>query len=288
MIPTSSEFTRNVPVRVLGWEHDEVGGARVELLAAVGSMQIGTEAKATIRQVVIGRQPLDFSHLKKGGLRVGGIVLLRKVVEEADGAVSAKSVETLLHRESDGLAIVLHSAAASIVAPPPGTAMVNECIVAMTGSAAAVTACDEGLMRVKASLTQACQFGRAGLIFTGEDRDGSAAEVIIGGDEVRTPEEILELFSDQCPREVAMMARKARLPWRMVPFFRGEVDPDRSSRISAQRANFDYGVPDELLWTGTNAVLRAYAETWLVCDVTPGTEVQGHVSAVLLDLIESI
>lgn len=283
MIVPASDLP-NIPVRVVGW--DDGGGAKVEVLSNVPPFVLGTSMRASLRPVPIGRPPVDFTFLKKQGLRTGGIVLLRKAADEGDGVVSAKSVETLLRRESDGLAYVLHGAAVSILPPPPGTAMVNETLVAMLHETVKAKAPTSDLASMKHSLTQACLFGRAGVIFTGEDSDGEALEVVVGGDASRTADELIEEFVLKCPTDIMRMARTSKKSWYLVPFFRGEVDPDRSSRFSAQKVNFDYGTPEEPLWTKTNGVMRSFSESWLVSDGTPIVDKPGLQTSILLDLIE--
>lgn len=284
MIPKAPEPTRNIPARLVGWEQE--GGARVELLADTGTLTLGSVAKASLRPTALGRPGVDFDFLRKKGLRTGGIVLLRRVSDEGDGSLSAKSVETVVNRESDGLAYVLHDAAACILPPAAGTSMVAECMIAMAGDAVATRSPAEGIARMTTALDQACQFGIGGLAFTGEGRDGSVLEVVVGGDTARSSGELAEEFIARCPRDVLQEARKSKGSWYLVPFFRAEFDPDRSSRMSAQYANLDYGTPDEPLWTGTNAVLRAFADSWLVGDASVVAEVPGQSAMILLDLLD--
>lgn len=280
----SPEHTCNVPARVLGWEDE--GMARIELLATVDGMQMGQKAVAGPRRVAMGRQPLDFAALRKQGLRTGGVVLLRKAAVEDDGRITAKSIETLVGREKDGLALMLHGAAASILPPPPGTQMVAECLLALASEAVTFKKVRDVAETVKPALERACQFGRGGLILTGEDREGDAVEVMVGGEAELRPEEIADMFVSAVPPEIAHQASRSRKPWRLVAFFRGEVDPDRSSKVSAQRMNLDYGTSDEPLWNRTNAVLRAYVDSWLVCDVTPDIETVRPGTRLLLDILD--
>jgi len=278
------EHTCNVPARVLGWE--DGGMAKVEILATVKGFQMGQQAVAGPRPAGPGRQAVDFGVLRKQGLRTGGVVLLRKAVPEEDGSIIARSIETLVGRERDGLAMMLHGAAASIMPPPPGTQMVAECMVALASEAVECKDIVEGVEAARSAVARACQFGRSGLIFTGEDSDGDALEVVVGGDAELRPEEVLDLFIALCPHEISRQALRSKKPWRLVPFFRGEVDPDRSSKVSAQRMNLEYGTTDEPMWNRTNAVLRAYVDSWLVCDLSPDVETPGMKTRLLLDILD--
>jgi len=276
------EVTLNAIAKLVGWADE--GGGKIELMADVGKHRLGQRFTVHVRQVAMGRQPANFDHLKKTGLRTGGMVLLRKIHDEGEGAISCKSVETVIDRDTSGLPYVVHDAAVHILPPPTGTAMVKECIVAFAAEAIRTKAVSEALVKVKPALEQACQFGKGGLILTGEDRDGDVNEVIVGGVETADAETVLSDFIDACPKEIIQSVRKSRKPWIMAAFFRGEVDIDRSSRLSAQRANLDYGNFDEPSWTKANVVLRAFADSWLVCDASPAIEKSGEKPQLLIDL----
>lgn len=274
----------NAIVRLTGWD-GETGG-KGDLVHDMGALRAGQAVKASVRAVTLGRQPNDFSHLRKAGLRTGGFVLMRKAVAEADGTVSARSVESLLDRESDGLASVLHGAAACILPSPAGTAMVDACLIALAHDAVTVTTVESAAAQVASALELACTFGSAGLILTGTDPDGNAVEVAVGGDRRAPRDEITERFMRECPSSAIAEAERSGYAWWLVPFFHGEVDIDRSSKVSAQRANHDYGSPDEPLWSMTNAFMRTFSQDWLVADVSPVVEGPSSATGLLLDLLE--
>lgn len=274
----------NLPVRVLGWDGD--AGAKVELLEDVAGFRAGSVLRASVRTVSLGRQPNDFSHLKKAGLRTGGFVLMRKVAHESDGSISARSIETLLDRETDGLASVLHGAAVCIMPSPAGTAMVNECLVALANDAAMITSVEEALAKVASATELACTFGRAGMMLTGTDGAGDAVEVMVGTDRRTSAADLAERFLKECPTGALSAAEVSPHAWWLVPIFRAEVDIDRSSKLSAQRANHDYGSPEQPLWSVTNAFMRTFAQDWLLADASPVAEGPSPVTGVLIDLIE--
>jgi len=281
---SSADPSYNLLARLTGWDGD--GGGKVELLEDFSGLRVGQTARASVRTVTIGRQPIDFSHLRKAGLRTGGFVLMRKALVEDDGHVSCRSVESLLDRETDGLASVVHGAAACILPPPPGTAMVDQSLIALARDAVPVTTVQEALAKASTALNLACTFGMGGIILTGSDEAGDAVEVMVGGDIRATGTEAAERFLSECPASALSAAETSSFAWWIVPFFKAEVDIDRSSKVSAQRANHDYGSQEEPLWSRTNAFMRTFSQSWLVADLSPSVEGPCPLTGVLVDLIE--
>jgi len=278
-----SSIGTNVPAIVRGWEKE--GRARVELLAPAEGLPMGSEITVGVRAEVKGRTPHDFALLNKQGLRVGGIVLLRRLRQD-EGGMTARAAEILVMRESDGAGFVIQDAASCILPPPPGTAMVNEGIVAMLSSAVAARSLTEGVAKVLPSLDQPIVFGLPGLAFIGKTRSGDPVEVIVGGDVPMQGNDLIARMLRECPKDVIKESRTSgtsREPWRLVPFFRAPIDPDRSSKMSAQAANLAYGSADEPRWTTGNVVLRAISNRWHICDASPADEPSGPAMA-LVDL----
>src|SRR5690606_6251989 len=80
---------------------------------------------AKTRFVPFNVKPTNFASLKKFGLRIGGIVLLRRAEVVEDGTLAVKTVETIVARESDSFPILLNDAAVCILPPREGTKMVD-------------------------------------------------------------------------------------------------------------------------------------------------------------------
>jgi hypothetical protein len=262
----------NVAAVIKGWV--EEGKARVQLLAPMEGHPIGSELVVGVRIERKARPPADFSVLRKMGLRVGGIVLLRRLRED-NGAVTARSAEILTMRESDGPAFVIHDAATCILPPPPGTAMVKEALVAMLAQGIPSRTLTEGIAKVLPELDQPIVFGHPGLAYVGRTKTGEALEVIVGGDEPSSANDLIARMLRECPSEIIKLSRTTgtdREPWRLIPFFRAPIDPDRSSKLSAQAINLGYGDVSAPKWTVGNVVLRLIADRWHVCDASPAEE----------------
>lgn len=279
-----SSIGTNVPAIVRGWEKE--GRAKVELLAPAEGLPMGSEITVGIRTEAKGRVPHDFTLLNKQGLRVGGIVLLRRLRQDSD-AMTARAAEILIMRESDGAGFVIQDAASCILPPPPGTAMVNEGLVAMLSSAVVARTLTEGVAKVLPALDQPIVFGLPGLAFIGTARNGDHIEVIVGGDIQLEAKDLIARMLRECPKDIIKESRTSssttRQPWHLVPFFRAPIDPDRSSKMSAQAANLSYGTADAPKWTTGHVVLRAIANRWHICDASPADEPSGP-AASLVDL----
>lgn len=275
----------NVIARVVKWDSD--GSAKVEILADAPGFREGQTFLAKVRTVPYGFQPGDFLSLKKYGLRIGGIVLMRKVDVADDGVLLARSVETIVARETDSFAVLLNDAAVCILPPKEGTQMVDRAIVVIglenSKTNSPIADFKKNLM---SDLEKASQFGLVGIVLTGEDADGEVCETMIGGDKQRSAAEMLALFEETVPSAMIDEASYSKVPWRVAPFFEIEIDPDRSSKLSAQRLNIDYGQGDELSWTRSNVVMRALGHSWLLCDASAGEDVIRHEAGLLLDVFE--
>lgn len=278
----SSDISLNVAAKVVGWSDE--GGAKIELLVDVDGHKIGERFEAFVRKVSLGRQPSNFAHLRKIGLRTGGYVLLRKAVFEQNGTMSCKSVDSVIDRTDRSIPFIIRDAAVHILPPPTGSAMVKECLVAFPSPVRTKVSLPQALASVRESLSQACEFGRAGLLLTVEDRDGDIIEVRIGGDEELDADEIIAIFKQECPPEIASEIKKAKTKSTIAPYFVGEVDIDRSSRLSAQRANLAYGDLNAPSWSRVNVVMRALGDSWLVCDASPLAEKVGDAPGLLIDV----
>lgn len=263
----------SVPARVLGWEDD--GRARVALLAPAHDRQIGSVLVVGPRPDAKGRRPIDFAGLNKQGLRIGGIVLLRRLKLSSEGS-TARAIEALIMRESTGAPFVVQRCAACILPPPDGTAVVGEALIAMLENDIAVRTLSEGVVRLPDVLDQPSVFGFPGVLFHGYARNGEPMETMVGADRRTSVSELVARVLREVPKETIKESRTSgtnREQWRMTPLFRIPIDPDRSSKLSAQAANFAYGSFDAPRWTLGGAVLRSAGDTWLLADASPCEEV---------------
>jgi len=262
----------NVPALITGWDKD--GKAKVELLASAEGYPIGSTVSVGIRPDPKGRTTPDFTVLNKQGLRLGGMVLLRRMRRDGD-LVTAKAAEILMLREADGAPFVIHNAATCLLHPPTGTAMVREALVAMFSVAVPARSLSEGITKLYDTLDQPGIFGLPGLFFFGRTKEGEPIELKVGGDRPMASKEMLARLLQECPKDIIQKSRTTgtnRKPWTIVPFFRAPVDPDRSSKISAQFVNHSYGSEERPAWTRGNVVLRAITDKWHVCDASPADE----------------
>ena len=144
----------------------------------------------------------------------------------------------------------------------------------------------EGLSKVLPNLEQPGIFGLPGLAFVGRTRAGEPVEVIVGGDRPMQANDLIARVLRECPKDIIKESRTSgttRKPWCLIPFFRAPVDPDRSSKMSAQAANLAYGTAGEPRWTTGHVVLRAIFDKWHICDASPADEPVGGTSP-LVDL----
>jgi hypothetical protein len=271
-LPAHAHPGTNVPAIVRGWEKE--GRARVELLAPAEGLPIGSEFVVGLRPDPKHRTPIDFAFLNKQGLRVGGIVLLRRLRASEEG-MSARAIEILKLKESDGASFVIQDAASCILPPLPGTAMVSEALVTMLSSAISARTLTEAIAKMVGNLDQPSLFGLPGLAYHGRTKAGEAVEVIVGGDAPMKGDELIARLLRECPKDVIKESRTSgtnREPWRLVPFFRAPIDPDRSSRMSALAANLAYGSAATPCWTPGIVVLRTISDHWSICDATPADD----------------
>lgn len=280
--------TKSSPNVIVRLEKFELHGeAKVEIVAESAGLQPGDIYTVRVRTVSSGFQFGDFKVLKKHGLRPGGIVLLRRVEIEDAKHLSARSIETIVAREEGSFPTLLTNSAVCILPPKSGTMMVDRAYVVIGLNKSSVVDLDTHLSgRLKMELDRACQFGFAGVIVTGEDADGDVVETIIGGDQQRTVDEVIELFKEKLPSSIVDAISDGADGWHIAPFFQIQIDLERTSTFSAQRTNIEYGSDDELSWTKSNVVLRALGRTWFLADASSGDDVVKHEAGLLLDIIE--
>ncbi|MTH96691.1 hypothetical protein [Roseibium sp. RKSG952] len=260
--------TYTVPGRVVGWADD--GGARVVVLSDAPGLPL-REYLVRVQKPIMGRKIPNFEGLKKKGLRTKGMVLLRKAVLSGD-VLEAKEVEILTPKDAEDNAFIFQEAACSIFPPSEGSQIATRARVAILSDAIVTETFTTGLAHVQTKLDQAGLFGHVGVIFAGRMKDGAYRELRFGGDEERTPKEIVKMLFANCPKDVIKESRTSgnkRERWVMVPFFEAEIAQTRASKLSAQRQNLDYGTPDAPKWTSGHAIMRIEQGEWKIADTTP-------------------
>lgn len=269
----------NIIARLKGWGDE--GSAEVEILVDEAPFHLGERYHVEVRS----RMSVKFDVLRSKGLRVGGLVLLRKAIQESSEVLSCKSAEAITQRETDGYTVIHHRAAVCILPPPPGVLQtVNECLIALGAGQVKVKFINDALIALRPSIEDACQLGKAGIILTGEDASGEITEVMIGGKKQQTADELINEFTDRCPRSAMQDQLKSKKTWKMVAFVRVGIDVERASKISAQRMNFEYlGTGTEFNWSKANVVLREAGGVWSVCETTPPRDSGPDVVGILLD-----
>ena len=274
----------NIPCRLVGWASE--GAGRVELLSQCGDYDIGSVMTVTVRPNPKAKT-FDFDYFRKNlGLRAGGIVLLRRLRIEDDSHASIREMDVLLARDTFGPAFVVQNAAVSILPPPPNTRLVDRALVAMPDEGLRIRTLKEGAAQSEAGLKQAATFGLPGLVLTGEDADGEVIEIILGGEEGVSIADVLYSLEKGLDGEIASLVKTAYPKWHLVPFFMAKVDPDLNSKVSAQRANLDYGDGEIFSWTRSNCVLRAFGDAWLLADASIIHDGSDREALPLLDLLD--
>jgi hypothetical protein len=266
---TAQNLGDNAPATVVGWAKD--GGARVEFLSSTPHVPLGSTLTVHVRPDPRSKFPIDFSYLQKQGLRTGGVVLLRRLLK-ADGEWTVRYVEPVVNREAHGRIFVMQGAGACILPAPAGKMVVDHCLVAPFRDSFPVRTLSEGMAKVSTALDQPCLFGEPGLLFTGRMRDGSLAEFSIGGEGPAKPMDLLSRLVAECPKDIIEEARTTgtkRTPWRLVPFFKAPIPPERKSRMSAIATNHPYGSLERPQWTTANVVMAVYDGRWHAADATP-------------------
>jgi hypothetical protein len=261
----------DVPATIRGWESE--GRAKVELLARTEELTLGQIVTVGIRPDGKGRKASDFSFHNKQGLRLGGIVVMRKLRLE-EGAATCRSVEPITMRDNDGATFVMQEAAVCILPPPPGTAMVKEALVAMLGEAMPARSLSEGVSKILPQLDAPAVFGNPGLAYFGRLKSGDPVDVLVGAEPGTTlsPNELVSRMLTGCPKDIIKDSRTSgtsRQAWTVCPIFRVPVDPDRSSKLSAQAINLSYGTAEDASWTRGIVILRTVANRWHLCDASP-------------------
>jgi hypothetical protein len=290
---SESDIEVNVPARVKGWAPE--GGASLEFLSRVGIHDIGTIMTVTLRPNPRG-SVFDFDyHKKKSALRTGGIVLLRRLRLGDEGTATIRSLDVLMENDKYGTPYVVQGAAVSLLPPPnPGRSdMVEEAVIAMVKDGIRISSIKDGVKRIRTGLEQAAVFGKPGIILTGELKDGEVAEIVIGGEPDLTIDDIIHSLEYGIDKEIMTDVRTAKSRWHLVPFFKADVDPDKT-KISAQRKNFTpadgesvgYGDGEVYGWTRSNCVLKAYGTEWIVIDTAVISDTEDTEAGLLIDIIE--
>jgi len=274
MIKDKPAQTFNVPAKILGW-YEEVG-ARVEVLVPIPELKIRAGqifyAKLRYDPKKLDKNQVTFKfYYDNLGLRVGGIVLLKKVMLESENSLTGKELDVLFETPRYGQVALTPNAAAFIMPPPAErTEMVEDGLIAVLDDAEQIKgSISKAVSEVRIGLEMASRYGSPGIIVTGETETGEAAEYQVGGTGDLTIDQILASIAPSISPEDTKWLAKSKKPWFLVPFFRANVDPDRAGRFSAQRKNIRYGEDGEPLWTPCSCLLRNPGDGWVINDTTP-------------------
>jgi hypothetical protein len=279
--------TFNAVAQLVHWGHD--GVVRLKLLTDVPGAAFGEEILSKVQENQKRMYLLDFDYRRrKDRLRTGGTVLLRKVVKGEDGVFVCREVEVMCPSTKEGPCVVNRAAAVYLHQPAGTTLIPNHATVATLRAAAPVRSIEEAREKAVKLIEEVKLFGEPSLVITGLEPDGSAIELPVRlseGD--RSPDAIRRAVSEWVDPESAGMMKKVKKPWIMVPMFRIDLDPEneRRSKMSAQRANLEYGTDDEPFWTRSNVVLRGKFDDWFVADTSPIMVPRDNTPKLLLDLL---
>lgn len=266
--------TFNIPVKILGW-FEEVG-ARVEVLVPIPELRIRAgqifHAKIRYDPRKLDKNQITFKfYYSNMNLRVGGIVLLKKVMIEEAELITAKELDVLFETPKYGSLALTPNAAAFIMPPPEErTDMVESGLIAVLDDAEQIKgSVSKAVSAVQTALELASRYGKPGIIITGETENGEAAEYQVGGNGELTVEQIMASITPSISPEDTKWITKSNKPWFLVPFFRANIDPDRAGRFSAQRKRIKYGEDIEPLWTPCSCLMRNPGGEWFINDTTP-------------------
>lgn len=277
----------NVVAKVLGWGGD--GSAKVEIMVDVGPLRTGSEMNAAVANDPKRRFQLDFAYRRaKQGLRVGGMVLLRKSVID-DNGLCCKELDILSSSPKEGPCVILRNSAVWIHPPETATSMMaNRVSLAKTGDAVRVSSFKEASEAAIAFVEECSMFGTPTLILTGLDDDDDICEIAVSF-AVRKPtsEEVVEAVRTRLDLDTERLMKDGSRRWHIVPVIDLDViiDVNRQSKVSAQYLNIDYKSAEEPEWTRTNAVLKGTFEEWFLADATPVSEPDAVTPCLLFDLL---
>jgi hypothetical protein len=274
MVQDKPTQTFNIPAKILGW-FEEVG-ARVEVLVPIPELRVRAgqifHTKLRYDPKKLDKNQISFKfYYNNLGLRVGGIVLLKKVILEEADLITAKELDVLFETPRYGSVALTPNAAAFIMPPPTeNTEVVEDGLIAILDDAEQIKgSIPKAVDAVQTALELASRYGKPGIIVTGETENGEAAEYQVGGTGELSVEQIMASIAPSISAEDSKWITKSKKPWFLVPFFRANVDPDRAGRFSAQRKNIKYGEDVEPLWTPCSCLLRNPGEEWFINDTTP-------------------
>ena len=270
MSKSKQKKTFNIVAKLVGWGKD--GSGKVEIMTATPDLKVDNVCKVIIAEDVMRKQPIDFAFRKKQGLRIGGIVILRKAKSTRYKEVVCKEVETLSYSAKDGPCVINRGAAVYIEAPTKDNSRLPEKVtIASIKDTKPVRNLNEAIKAGVEMIDTVSIFGQPGIIVTGIDSDDDIIEIVMDFNEGNPDESaIREKITTELDIDSLRMMKSAKRAWRMVPTFNTKVDtdPHRQGKISAQYANIDYGTKDEPMWTRTNAVLRGSFTEWLIADAS--------------------
>lgn len=257
----------NVPAVVVGWEGDD--GLRVRLVEPLGGIDTETEISARPASAKRGHSEVDIQK-RRHGLRVGGVVVLLKAAE-AEGGLVWRGIDTLREKADVHDVRIFRRTPVTIFPPPEGTSIVQRAAILLASSAVSFTGITFSYEAISLALEEGCLYGHCGLLLRGPDRKGNVLHHFVPPPEEATAQAVTRILARQRLETLYRHARNGRGSWKAIPYVEMKTDQLRSNRMSADRLNVPYALPDGSpgFKLCTVAIRYVEEEGWLLSDATP-------------------
>lgn len=256
----------NVPAVVVGWEGED--GLRVRLIEPIDGREAETEISARPSAPKRGVSDVDIQK-KRHGLRLGGVVVLLKAAE-VEGCLLWRGIDTLREKADVQDVRIFRRTPVSVFPPREGTALVEQAALLLASSAVSFTSITMSYEAISLALEEGFLYGRCGLLIRGPDRKGNVLHHFVPPPEEATPQAVLRILARQRLTPLYAHARNARGAWKAIPYVVMRTDSLRANRMSADRLNVPYVLPDGSSGFKLCTVAIRYCEDeWLLSDATP-------------------
>ncbi|MGU3560154.1 hypothetical protein [Methylobacterium radiotolerans] len=258
-------MTANVPAVVVGWEED---GLRVRLIEPFGKFDVDAEVSA--RPAVARRGDSDVTIQKKRqGLRLGGVVVLLKASEGENG-LEWRGLDTLKEKADQSEVRVFRRTPVTIFPPAEKQLLVDRAAILLVSSAVSFQSITASIKAIEYAVEEGCLYGRCGLLIRGPDKKGRIHHHFVPPLEERNAAVVMRTLMRQRLGDMLRHARDGRGSWKAIPYVEMATDRLHSSRMSADRINLPYPLPDGSPgFKLCTAAIRYSSDDWTLSDATP-------------------
>jgi hypothetical protein len=258
-------MTANVPAVVIAWEDD---GLRVRLIEPFGKFD--AEAEVSARPAVARRGESDVTIQKKRqGLRLGGVVVLLKAAECETG-LEWRGLDTLKEKADQTEVRVFRRTPVTIFPPGENQLLVDRAAILLVSSAVSFQSITASIKAIEYAVEEGCLYGKCGLLVRGPDKKGGILHHFVPPLEERSAPLVMRTLMRQRLGDMLRYARDGRGSWKAIPYVEMATDRHHSSRMSADRINLPYVLPDGSPgFKLCTAAIRYSGEDWTLSDATP-------------------